>query len=89
MDCGTGQPDRGEDVVMTSAFLSKGLLLYVLHVFAMFLMEHHSLEVFWAPASLMALKQAALDAWIEWPLFVLASITAMQILFLASRTDCQ
>ena len=29
--------------MMTSAFLSEGLLLQALHVFAMFLMEHHSL----------------------------------------------
>ena len=35
-----------EEVVMTSAFLSEGLLLQALHVFAMFLMEHHGLGGF-------------------------------------------
>ena len=33
-------------------------------------------KVFWAPASLMALKHTASPVWIEQPLFVLASITA-------------
>ena len=33
----------------TSAFLSEGLLLQTLHVFAMFLMEHHSLGGFVGP----------------------------------------
>ena len=36
----------GEDLMMTSAFLPKGLFLQALHVFAMFLLEHHSLGNF-------------------------------------------
>ena len=35
--------------MMTSAFLSESLLLQALHVFAMFLMEHHDLGGFMGP----------------------------------------
>ena len=36
--------------MMTSAFLSEGLLLQALHEFAMFLMEHHGLGGFTGPS---------------------------------------
>ena len=44
-------------------------------------------EIFQAPASLMALKQAALASWTKWPLIVLASLTATRKLVLSSRTE--